>query len=151
MSSLIARRQSKAKERAKQSNKKAKQSKGTRKAKQHNIQGSTTQKHEIQRESYRLKPRRCDAHEPADLDIGIAKQSKQSKARPIKTWHDTSKPQGKARHNTAKQSKHRFFAVGLPRSLLFLWPRLCPLSQPLRSRHGHAGEEGGEGPSEGDA
>ena len=67
--------------------------------------------HEIERESYRLKPRRCDAHEPADLDIGIAKQSKQSKARPIKTWHDTSKhskaKQGTTRHNMAARRELR--------------------------------------------
>ena len=151
MSSLIARRQSNSKERAKQSNKKAKQSKGTSKTKQHNIQGSTTQKHEIQRESYRLNPRRCDAHEPADLDIGIAKQSKQSKARPIKTWHDTSK-HSKANQGTTRQSKAIIgFSVGLPRSLLFLWPEVRPLSQPIRSRHGHEGDESRGGPSEGDA
>ena len=35
--------------------------------------------------------------------------------------------------------------------MLFLWPEVRPLSQPIRSRHGHEGDESRGGPSEGDA
>ena len=35
--------------------------------------------------------------------------------------------------------------------MLFLWPELRPLSQPLRSRHGFEVDEGRGGPSKGDA
>ena len=86
------------------------------------------QKQEMQRESSGLKLCRCDAHELADLDIGIAKQSKQNKAWPIKTQHGISK-QSKAKQGTTRQSKATIGFFGRLAPLLAL--PLARASPPL--------------------